>query len=543
MCITATIAFALLLQAPASAKASIEGRVVRAGTNDPIARVEVIARREDGSRTLPPVTTDAQGHFVIKDLDPGLYSLGANRNGFAPQTYGQRKPRGPGTELNLSAGQELKDLVFRLIPAGAISGRITDETGEPLMGINVGIEETVYWESGARHFQAAKTATTDDRGEYRVFMLPPGRYYMKAAPFFAGVLEKGLINPNYVDTYYPGVPDTASAAAIDLDPGAEVGGIDLVLRRQQLFSIHGRLVDSRTGKPPVSRPAFELRRRDSGDGVRVGSTDYDPANGTFSLLNVPPGTYWIVASLRMMRVNEQDRLIGATRIARAPVDLSTSDIANVLLQVPPDMSIAGRISMDDGSGVSNVQDLGVNLRMNEPSGAIAGPSEAPVRPDGTFLIENVQPGDYKLWLSPPQWKHYIKAARLDGNDVLNGVQISAAPSEGLELVLGSDTAHVEGTIVDSDHKPVTGVEVVLIPTRERERRDMYRTAITDQRGRFTLLPTVPGEYKLFAWEDFEGFAYMDPDFLRKYEELGTPVNVVPSGASDVEVKLIPASRQ
>jgi len=202
--------------------------------------------------------------------------------------------------------------------------------------------------------------------------------------------------------------------------------------------------------------------------------------------------------------------------------------------------------MDDGSAVSNLQGLGqygLSLRMNEPTGAIAGPFEAPIRPDGTFLIENVQPGDYKLWLSPPQWKHYIKAVRLDGNDVLNGVQISAAPSEGLEVVLGSDTAHVEGTIVDSDHKPVTGVEVVLIPARERERRDLYRTAITDQRGRFTLLPTVPGEYKLFAWEDFEGFAYMDPDFLRKYEELGTPVNVAPSGASDVEVKLIPASRQ
>jgi len=542
MYITATIALALLLQAPAPAKASIEGRVVRAGTNDPIARVEVIARRDDGSRALPPVTTDAQGHFVIKNLDPGLYSLVADRNGFGPQRYGQRKPRGPGTELNLSAGQELKDLVFPLIPAGAISGRITDETGEPLMGFNIAIEETVYWDSGARHFQAVKTATTDDRGEYRVFMLPPGRYYMKAAPFFAGVLEKGLINPNYVATYYPGVPDTASAAPIELEPGAEVHGIDLVLRKQQLFSIYGRLLDSRTGKPPALRPAFELRRRDSGDQAPVGSNDYNPADGTFSLLNVLPGTYWIVA--RMMRVNEQNRLI--TRIARGPVDLSSSDIANVLLQLPADMSIAGRISMDDGSAVSNLQGLGqygLSLRMNEPTGAIAGPFEAPIRPDGTFLIENVQPGDYKLWLSPPQWKHYIKAARLDGNDVLNGVQISAAPSEGLEVVLGSDTAHVEGTIVDSGHKPVTGVQVVLIPARERERRDLYRTAITDQRGRFTLLPTVPGEYKLFAWEDFEGFTYMDPDFLRKYEELGTPVNVAPSGASDVEVKLIPASRQ
>src|SRR5207249_1791286 len=100
MYITATIALALLLQAPAPAKARIEGRVVRAGTNDPIARVEVIARPDDGSRALPPVTTDAQGHFAIKNLDPGLYSLEADRNGFGRQRYGQRRPRGPATELN-----------------------------------------------------------------------------------------------------------------------------------------------------------------------------------------------------------------------------------------------------------------------------------------------------------------------------------------------------------------------------------------------------------------------------------------------------------
>ncbi len=463
MYITATIALALLLQAPASAKASIEGRAVRAGTSDPIARVEVIARPADGSRASQPVATDAQGHFAIENLDPGLYSLEADRNGFGPQRYGQRKPRGPATELNLAAGQELKDLVFRLIPAGAVSGRITDETGEPLLGINIGIEETVYWDSGARRLQAVKTATTDDRGEYRVFMLPPGRYYMKAAPFFAGVLEKGLINPNYVATYYPGVPDSANAAAIDLDPGAEVGGIDLVLRRQRLFSIHGRLVDSRTGKPPDLPPAFELHRRDSGDQVLVGGRDYNPADGTFALLNVPPGTYWIVARLYMMRVEEQNRLRGVTRIVRTPVDLSTSDISNVLLQLPPEISIAGRISMDDGSAVANLQDLGqyrLSLRMKEPPGLASSTFEAPIRPDGTFLIENVQPGDYNLWLYPPQSKHYIKAARLDGRDVLSGVQVSAAPSEGLDVLLGSDTAHIEGTIVDSDHKPVTGVAVV-----------------------------------------------------------------------------------
>ena len=111
------------------------------------------------------------------------------------------------------------------------------------------------------------------------------------------------------------------------------------------------------------------------------------------------------------------------------------------------------------------------------------------------------------------------------------------------MVVGTDTAQFNGTVVDQDRKPASGVAVVLIPDRQRDRRDLYRTVRTDQNGRFGLLPVVPGEYKLFAWEDIEGSQYMDSDFLRKYEQLGTPVTVSTSGSMDFEAKLIPTSPQ
>jgi hypothetical protein len=65
---------------------------------------------------------------------------------------------------------------------------------------------------------------------------------------------------------------------------------------------------------------------------------------------------------------------------------------------------------------------------------------------------------------------------------------------------------------------------------------------SDQDGHFTLTTIPPGDYKLFAWEDLEFGAYNNPDMLRKYENLGTPVNVEPSGTVNVDVKLIPAGR-
>ena len=285
----ATVGVALLLQASQGApKASIEGTVVRAGANDPIARVEITALPEDGSRELPAVTTDAQGHFLIKDLKPGLYTLEAHRNGFPAQRYGQRKRRGPPTGLNLEPGQALKGIVFPLTPAGAISGRITDETGEPLLDVNVEIQEPVYDENGLRRFQGLKAARTDDHGEYRIFLLPPGTYHMRATPNLMLGRRPTNIASNYVGTYYPGVPDSSSAADINVDPGAEIGGIDLVLHKQRMFAIRGRVVDSKTGMPPASSPAFELDRRDSGDRVPVVWGDYDPGNGMFSLMNVPP---------------------------------------------------------------------------------------------------------------------------------------------------------------------------------------------------------------------------------------------------------------
>src|ERR1700733_14563616 len=222
MNIAATVAVTLFLQGmPGPPKASIEGTVVRAGANDPIARVEIIARPADGSRELPAVTTDAQGHFLIQDLKPGLYTLEADRSGFPPQRYGQRKPRGPATELSLEPGQALKDIVFPLNPAGAISGRVTDETGEPLLDVDVGIQDPFYDGNGLRRFQTFKTTRTDDRREYRIFLLPPGTYHMKATPNL--MCRKGLTNPNYVAAYCPGVPDSSSSADIKVEPGAEIG--------------------------------------------------------------------------------------------------------------------------------------------------------------------------------------------------------------------------------------------------------------------------------------------------------------------------------
>jgi hypothetical protein len=89
---------------------------------------------------------------------------------------------------------------------------------------------------------------------------------------------------------------------------------------------------------------------------------------------------------------------------------------------------------------------------------------------------------------------------------------------------------------------VSGIQVVLIPDRQRDRTDLYKRGTSDQNGRFVMHTISPGDYKLFAWEDTDPFAYRDSDFMRKYEDLGTRVQVSEFSKLSVEAKIIPAGK-
>jgi hypothetical protein len=170
-------------------------------------------------------------------------------------------------------------------------------------------------------------------------------------------------------------------------------------------------------------------------------------------------------------------------------------------------------------------------------GAAAGKPAA----DGTFSIQRVQPGDYKVSVSGLGPNMYIKEARLDQVDILGGVKLGDRVSGQLEVTLSYNAGTVDGTITDAALKPVSGVQSVLIPDSQRDRRELYKTAITDQNGKVSLRGLAPGEYRLFAWEDLEPFSYFDAEVLRQYEQQGKPVHVRESAKEQVDMKIIAAS--
>jgi hypothetical protein len=270
--------------------------------------------------------------------------------------------------------------------------------------------------------------------------------------------------------------------------------------------------------------------------------NYNRVDGTFELRDVPRGSYWVSA------ISFPDPGTGVTpaQIARntavAPIEVSNADVENVVLAFTPGFSIRGRVELD-GASLSSLPDVDRTRVFLLPGEAMprGGGEPQPIRTDGTFTLESVQPGNYRMIITPMPPDAYIKSARLGQTDVSSEMSISGPVSDFLDILLSTKGGQIDGRVVDKDERPMQAIQVVLIPDQQRNRRDLYKLGTSDQNGQFRMRAIAPGDYKLFAWEDLEQGAYNDPDFLRKYEALGMPVKVSESAKQNIDVKVIPAN--
>jgi protocatechuate 3,4-dioxygenase beta subunit len=382
-------------------------------------------------------------------------------------------------------------------------------------------------------------------------------------------------NPNEVPdsgfglTYYPGTTEASRALGLDLQPGAEMRGVDFTLIRTQRVRITGKVIDTTTGRPPeeaavsvVSRDATGSSPFDAilGLGDPSGGNRYNSATGEFVVANVASGSYWLqviaqgqaaprtAAPDAPPTTQEALNMINSINSARMPVEVLGSDITNLTLNVGPGMTVTGRVQIEGAQAANNtdLQRIGIQLQSTSGGGNILALLQGGVvraAADGTFSLPRITTGDYKLDVSGLAPNLYLKSARLGQTDALNAVTISEPLNGPLEIVLRPNPGQVTGNVVDATLKPISGVQAVLVPDQARDRQDLYRTAATDQDGRFTFRGVTPGDYRIFAWEDIEPFAYFDPAVVKQYEAAGRPVRVQESSSENAEVRLIPAASQ
>ncbi|HKV48985.1 MAG TPA: carboxypeptidase-like regulatory domain-containing protein [Candidatus Acidoferrales bacterium] len=525
--------------------ASVSGTVVSASTGQPLRKARVELSSIGDRNQNPPLgtTTDASGQFEIDGITPGRYDLSASRRGYVSKRYQQENADSPGAELTLSAGQTLKAITFRLEQTAVIDGHVYDEDGDPLQGAAVQILRRAYM-NGKRTMTTVNEVMTDDRGAYRMFGIEPGHYYVMASwgmgRMFADPGNRG--EPTYAPVFYPNADSAERAAPIDLKPGDELPGMDFQLApsNTRTYEVSGRATSASgangifvtlTSKNPQAQFMTGFARREA-------TMD---ANGAFRFTGVAPGEYVISATTGLRRLGEAS---GPPQSANREISVVDSNVTGVSLVLSAGASIVGHVAFEGDAGSANGT-LMVNLSREDQTAL--GNRGGPVGSDGTFTIAGVPDGQYTLNVYSRCGACFVKAVTSNGADLFGkpiDVEGGAGPSP-LEIVYSSNTADVNGTVATSDNQPGIGALVVVIPNADapdRERR--YRTATTDQYGRFDVKGVPPGEYTIIALQGMsDDQSFLDPDFMQQYANKAETLNLTEGDHKTLQLNLVSVNTQ
>lgn len=503
------LAQALTTQEKAPAPCRVSGRVVSALDGAPLRSSRVVLIQEN-VKSHPKVfgaTTDADGHFEIKNVTAGRYNFIASHAGYVDRQY-KAQGSDEGAVLSLEPGQEFTDALFRLTRAGVIAGRIVDENGEPLPRVSVMAlrkptaaeeEEEGPRNSHKEELVTAANVLTDDRGEFRLFGLEAGSYYVKASEsgealmFFdnrssmTGWMVQQSLGSEYVPLYYPGVVAFDEAQAIAVRAGEEIA-VDINMRHVLSAEVAGKVIG------PDGRPTSHAMVQLEPSGVEDHSFgDFSSGtndSGEFSLKNVPPGSYLLTAT----EYDEQKYWK-----AHQKIDVGERKIDSLVLALGRGTTLNGRVSFMGRGNTPSADRVFLQLSPVTESDDSDG-GWAMVKKDGTFEILDVAEGSYAVQVSFRETGWYVKSIRFGPDDVMEkGLQIEKGSTGGsIDIVMSSSAAQVEGSVTQND-KPAVAAHVSIRPDPDTPfNHSRAKSTSTDQNGHFAITNLAPGKYRISA---------------------------------------------
>ena len=563
---------------PTTGTASVTGTVF---TNEqdskPIRRATVsLTPAVPGQFTQRVTVTDDEGRFVFTGLPATSYGAPrAVKPGYVQTVYGEKRTGGIGTPISLAEGQRLT-IALRMYRGAVITGTLRDR-GRVMPGISVSATPIRTVDGvRTRGTTLGGSATTDDRGTYRIFGLPPGDFAVSAVPrVTSGEVrpvtdaefqwaDRQIQSPSssgamgaptavpprpaqaiaYTPVYYPGALDAATAGLVTLAAGEERGGVDFDVAFVSTAKVEGTILDA-DGKPALN-PQLNLISR--ADAIMVDSFFFldtmlmgraTIADGKFTFSGVRPGDYTIAAraSDRAAPTPSGPGRGGPAALnlwATADVTVNGEDLSGIELRVQQGMELSGRVVFD-GSSLPPPTDLsrvsirlsaapnasGVTVSVNVPNGQAAA--------DGTFKLEGVTPGRYFLSATvpgappapgaPPGSQWTLRSARVGSVDAADS-PFEVQPNQNISNVVFTFTdrvAELTGTLMDEAGKPTPALSIILFPTdrgmwSQRSRR-MRLPVRASTDGKFRFTNLQPGEYFLAALSDFESADVFKPEFL------------------------------
>ena len=489
---------------PTGAPCTVTGQVVTAADGNAVksARVSLIPEHTRSHNQIYSTSSDGDGHFTLKAIPPGRYQFFAGHTGFVEQHY-KAGTNDTGPLFSLRPGEKVSDVLFRLGAAAVITGHVSNEDGDPMQRVEVvalrrpSEEEEIEDVDASRlhksQLEPVGSAETDDRGQYRIFGLKPGEYFLRATdslpprggsvPADESDWVKEVLGSDYASAYYPGVTQVSQAQFVPVKAGEEAQA-DISMRRVKTIQIVGRVIGATgpaaniwVGLEPADASVFEYARQDTTD-----------EKGTFRLRSIPEGTYYIIAHQRP----EGGHIVGSQ--TRQKIEVTGDNIDALTISLRTGVTIQGRLRVE-GSSPLAFDRLRLALMPLEED----GPSSGEVNKDGGFEFKSVHDGSYAITVWGLDRDAYVKSARRGPDDLFEkGLQVDGKSSGRIDVTVSFDGAQLEGSVRD-DVGAVIGARVRLVPDPLTPYNHLrIQRTTTDQLGRFSLTDIAPGEYKLTA---------------------------------------------
>jgi hypothetical protein len=562
---------------PADGTASIAGIVVGDGDSQPIRRAIVTIGVPGDSRRQWTTTTDGEGRFSVTGLPAATFTITATKPAYLTTAFGARRPGSTvGVPVAVRDAQRLTGVTLRMTRGGVITGVVRDTRGQPMQGVPVRLSRLVSSAGAERRLVMASGVatlaggTTDDRGRYRFYGVPPGDYVVSAQPALARTLP-GL--PSFVElrapsaeelrwadralqtaasagppreaasppplgqgvafatVFHPATVDATVASVVAVAAGQERDGIDLSMQLVRTARLTGTVTDA-AGQPGIGvqltlipkAPVIDEARRQAQ--IEVGLTaasDFvqrSAANGGFSFSAVPPGAYTLMA-----RATASGLRVGGTTPqalwGMTDVDVNGVDVDGVAIVLSPASNVSGTVRFE---GAADVPGRATVRLVPVPSGVAMATPQIPA-PGSEFLISGAVPGQYRFTAAAigataaarSPWA--LKSVVIAGRDVSDSA-FEIQPGQDLAdvaITLSDSMASVVGVVSDGGGRPSSDLSLILFSVdraqwfqQSRRLRPPARAA-SDGRFEFTGLPA--GAYYLAALTDFEADDWFDPVFL------------------------------
>ncbi len=471
---------------PSTKKGTISGTVTIKGKPAPEIVVGLIA--SEAGTLAYKANTDREGKYRITDLTPGVYNVTAA----APVYVVSNRERSSGESLVVIGGETIEGVNFDLVRGGAISGKVVDGEGKPV------IEQPVYLigaaESGPEQRYRSETASvqTDDRGQFRMFGIAAGRYKVAAGPDNERIFKPALWQA-FKQGFYPDHADSANATVLDISEGSDISNINIALNTVQSFSVSGRIIERETGHP-VKGVRFGLRpisadQRSNFSGAPTPSSN----EGDFTIENVLPGNYGMY--LLPPRGSE-------LRADMVPVEITTQDVTGLVIK-----AWKGGATVSGVVVIENTEDKAVWSRLLQlrlagfiqKAGSPNMWNPATINADGSFVINGLESGTLNLNLNDfdPTVSKGLHLLRIErGGVAVRNIEIKNEEKiTDVRIVLLYGSATLYG-VVKFDNGPLPSdarARVRLI----REGGELHPRGI-DARGNFVMEEIPSGTYELEA---------------------------------------------